>query len=253
MRQGMKKRIAMGLVVGALLAQAAAAEITVLSAGAIQPGLAAAAAAFEKQTGHAVKITYATAPQIAARVGGGETFDVVIAPPAVLDELANAGKLGDRLSVGRVGVGVAVRAGAPVPDISSAEALKRSLLAAESLVFNRASTGMYVETLLKNMGIYEQVEGKTTRYADGTAVHEHVLKGQGREMEFGAIPDILLHRDEGLRLVGPLPAEVQNYTTYAGGVSAAASDAEAVKALIRAIATPAIDEVLKGRGMERAS
>jgi len=250
MRQGMKKRIAMGLVVGALLAQAAAAEITVLSAGAIQPGLAAAAAAFEKQTGHAVKITYATAPQIAARVGGGETFDVVIAPPAVLDELANAGKLGDRLSVGRVGVGVAVRAGAPVPDISSAEALKRSLLAAESLVFNRASTGMYVETLLKNMGIYEQVEGKTTRYADGTAVHEHVLKGQGREMEFGAIPDILLHRDEGLRLVGPLPAEVQNYTSYAAAPMTAAPSAEVARTFVRFLGSAAAKALFTASGIE---
>jgi len=250
MRQGMKKRIAMGLVVGALLAQAAAAEITVLSAGAIQPGLAAAAAALEKQTGHAVKITYATAPQIAARVGGGETFDVVIAPPAVLDELANAGKLGDRLSVGRVGVGVAVRAGAPVPDISSAEALKRSLLAAESLVFNRASTGMYVETLLKNMGIYEQVEGKTTRYADGTAVHEHVLKGQGREMEFGAIPDILLHRDEGLRLVGPLPAEVQNYTYYAAAPMTAAPSAEVARTFVRFLGSAAAKALFTASGIE---
>ena len=250
MRQGMKKRIAMGLVVGALLAQAAAAEITVLSAGAIQPGLAAAAAAFEKQTGHAVKITYATAPQIAARVGGGETFDVVIAPPAVLDELANAGKLGDRLSVGRVGVGVAVRAGARVPDISSAEALKRSLLAAESLVFNRASTGMYVETLLKNMGIYEQVEGKTTRYADGTAVHEHVLKGQGREMEFGAIPDILLHRDEGLRLVGPLPAEVQNYTSYAAAPMTAAPSADAALVFVRFLGSAAAKALFTASGIE---
>ena len=250
MRQGMKKRIAMGLVVGALLAQAAAAEITVLSAGAIQPGLAAAAAAFEKQTGHAVKITYATAPQIAARVGGGETFDVVIAPPAVLDELANAGKLGDRLSVGRVGVGVAVRAGARVPDISSAEALKRSLLAAESLVFNRASTGMYVETLLKNMGIYEQVAGKTTRYADGTAVHEHVLKGQGREMEFGAIPDILLHRDEGLRLVGPLPAEVQNYTSYAAAPMTAAPSAEVARTFVRFLGSAAAKALFTASGIE---
>ena len=250
MRQGMKKRIAMGLVVGALLAQAAAAEITVLSAGAIQPGLAAAAAALEKQTGHAVKITYATAPQIAARVGGGETFDVVIAPPAVLDELANAGKLGDRLSVGRVGVGVAVRAGAPVPDISSAEALKRSLLAAESLVFNRASTGMYVETLLKNMGIYEQVEGKTTRYADGTAVHEHVLKGQGREMEFGAIPDILLHRDEGLRLVGPLPAEVQNYTSYTAAPMTAAANAEVARGFVLHLGSPASKALFAAAGIE---
>jgi len=248
----MKKRTAiLGLAAIALFAQAvAAAEITVLSAGAVQPGLAAAAAAFERQSGHTVKITYATAPQIAARAGGGETFDVVIAPPSVLDELAKAGKLGERVTVGRVGVGVAVRAGAPVPDISSAEALKQSLLSAESLVFNRASTGVYLETLFKNMGISEQIEGKITRYADGTAVHEHVLKGRGREIGFGAIPDILLHRDEGLRLVGPLPAEVQNYTSYAAAPMAAATSAEVARTFVRYLGSAAAKALFTAAGIE---
>jgi molybdate transport system substrate-binding protein len=247
----MKKRIAMGLVLGALLAQvAAAAEITVLSAGAIQPGLAAAAAVFEKQTGHAVKITYATAPQIAARAGGGEMFDVVIAPPAVLDDLAKVGKAGERVTVGRVGVGVAVRAGAPVPDISSAEALKRSVLSAESLVFNRASTGVYLDTLFKQMGISGQIEGKITRYADGTAVHEHVLKGRGREIGFGAIPDILLHRDEGLRLAGPLPAEVQNYTSYAAAPMTAAPSAEVARIFVRYLGSAAAKSLFTAAGIE---
>ena len=248
----MKKAMAiLGLALGALLAQAtAAAEITVASAGAIQPGLAAAAAAFERETGHAVKITYATAPQIAARVGGGEMFDVVIAPPAVLDELARAGKVGERVTVGRVGVGVSVRQGAPVPDISSAEALKRSLLAAESLVFNRASTGVYLDSLFKSMGIFEQVEGKITRYADGTAVHEHVLKGRGREIGFGAIPDILLHRGEGLRLVGPLPAEVQNYTSYAAAPMTAAPSAEVARNFVRYLGSAAAKSLFTAAGIE---
>ena len=240
-----------GLAAIAFLGQAAApTEITVLSAGAIQPGLAAAAAAFEKQTGHAVKITYATAPQIAARAGGGEIPDVVIAPPAVLDELAKAGKVGERVTVGRVGVGVSVRAGAPAPDISSAEALKRAVLAADSLVFNRASTGVYLDTLFKNMGIAEQIEGKITRYADGTAVHEHVLKGRGSEIGFGAIPDILLHRDEGLRLVGPLPAEVQNFTTYAAAPMTAATNAEEARAFVRYLGSAAAKTLFTAAGIE---
>ncbi len=229
---------------------AAAAEITVLSAGAIQPGLAAAAAAFERQTGHLVKITYATAPQIGARVGGGEAFDVVIAPPAVLEELAKAGKIGERVTLGRVGVGVSVRAGAPVPDISSADALKRSVLAAESLVFNRASTGVYLDTMFKNMGISEQIEGKITRYADGTAVHEHVLKGRGREIGFGAIPDILLHRDAGLRLVGPLPAEVQNYTTYTAAPMTAAASADVARTFVSYLGSAAARTLLTTAGIE---
>jgi molybdate transport system substrate-binding protein len=177
------------VIVAASLAQAAgAAEIKVLSAGAIEPGLKAAAGAFQKSTGHVVRITFNTAPEIRKRIAAGESQDVVIAPPAAIEEFSKAGKLTqERAELGRVGMGVAVRPGAPLPDISSADALRKSILEADSIVFNRASTGQYFEGLLKKMGIYEQVEKKTTRYPDGNSVMEHVLKGNGREIGFGPI------------------------------------------------------------------
>ena len=203
------------LISAGLASAACAADIQVLSAGAIEPGLKAAAAAFERQTGHVAKITFNTAPELKKRMEGNPAFDVVIAPPAVIGEFAAASKLAEtRANVGRVGMGVTVREGAPVPDISNAEALKRSVLDAESLVFNRASTGLYLEGLLKKMDVYAQVEGKTTRYPDGAAVMEHVIKGKGREIGFGAMTEILLYSGKGLKLVGPVPAEVQNYTSY---------------------------------------
>ena len=192
-----------------------AAEIAVLSAGAIEPGLKAAAAAFDKQTGHTTKITFNTAPELKKRMDSNPAFDVVIAPPAVVGEFAASGKLLEaRANVGRVGMGVTVRDGAPLPDMSSADAMKRAVLAADSLVFNRASTGLYLEGLLKKMDVYAQVEGKTTRYPDGAAVMEHVIKGKGNEIGFGAITEILLYQSKGLKFVGPVPAEVQNYTAY---------------------------------------
>ena len=191
------------------------ADIAVLSAGAIEPGIKAAAAAFEKQTGHTVKITFNTAPELRKRMEGNPAFDVVIAPPAVINDFAAANQLAAaRSPVGRVGMGVAVRNGAPVPDIASSDAVKRSVLAAESLVFNRASTGLYLEGLLKKMDVYSQIESKTTRYADGASVLEHVIKGKGREIGFGAMTEILLYTSKGLQLVGPLPADIQNYTSY---------------------------------------
>src|SRR2546422_4475233 len=101
-------KIATGLLLCAFAGSAMAAEIRVLSAGAVEPGLRAAAAAFKKQSGHDVKITFNTAPEIRKRIAGGEAFDVVIAPPAALDEFAGAGKISaDRVDVGRVGLGVA--------------------------------------------------------------------------------------------------------------------------------------------------
>jgi molybdate transport system substrate-binding protein len=216
-----------------------AAELQVLSAGAIEPGLKAAVAAFEKQTGHTVRITFNTAPELRKRMEGNPAFDVVIAPPAVINDFAGSGKLlPARGPVGRVGMGVTVRDGAPAPDISSADALKRAVLEAESLVFNRASTGLYLEGLLKKMDVYAQVEGKTTRYPDGAAVMEHVIKGKGREIGFGAITEILLYQGKGLRLVGPVPAEVQNYTSYTAAPLASGTQAALAQQLVVFLSGP---------------
>jgi molybdate transport system substrate-binding protein len=224
-----------GVTAGAVLAQiAVAAEITVLSGGAVEPGLNAAAAAFEKASAHSVKITYNTTPQMRKRVSAGDTFDVVIAPPAAIKDFAAAGKVEEGgVNVGRVGLGVVIRPGAPVPDISSAEAIKHTVLEAESIVFNRASSGLYFESLLKKMGIYEQVESKSARYATGAEVMEHTLKGKGREVGFGPITEILQYKEKGLRLVGPLPAEIQNYTSYVAVAMSAASNKAAAQELVR--------------------
>ena len=248
-------KIATGLLLCALwtltTGGAMAAEIRVLSAGAVEPGLRAAAAAFKKQSGHDVNIAFNTAPEIRKRIGGGEAFDVVIAPPAALEEFAGAGKLTvDRVALGRVGLGVAVRPGAAVPDISSSEALKRSVLQADSIVFNRASSGIYFENLLKKMEIYDKVQAKTTRYADGAAVMEHVLKGKGREIGFGPVTEILQHREKGLKLVGSLPPEVQNYTLYVGAVGASARDAAAARAVLAALAGARATAWMAGKGLE---
>ncbi len=248
-------KIATGLLLFALCTlttgSAMAAEIKVLSAGAVEPGLRAAAAAFQKQSGHDVHITFNTAPEIRKRIGAGEVFDVVIAPPAALDEFAGAGKVtADRANLGRVGLGVAVRPGAAVPDISSGDALKRSVLQAESIVFNRASSGIYLENLLKKLGVYEQVEARTTRYSDAAAVMEHVLKGKGREIGFGPVTEILQHREKGLKLVGPLPPEVQNYTSYSAAPMTAAVNAELARVLVRYLGSPESKALFAGAGID---
>jgi molybdate transport system substrate-binding protein len=132
-----------------------------------------------------------------------------------------------------VGLGVAVRPGAEVPDISSTEALKRALLAADSVVFNRASTGIYLENLLKKLGVYDSILSKITRYPDAGAVMEHLLKGKGKEIGFGPVTEILLHKDKGLKLVGPLPADIQNYTSYSAAPMSSAANADLARAFVR--------------------
>jgi len=236
------------------LSVAHAAELRVLSAGAVEPGLRPALTAFEKASGHTVQLSFATAPQIRERVAAGAAaFDVVIAPPAVLDELEAAARIANdrtqRVTIGRVGLGVAVRPGAPRPDIATPEAFKRALVEADSLVFNRASTGLYVETLLKRLGV--DAQGKSTRYPDGASVMVHVLHGQGREIGLGAITEILLVRDQGLQFVGPLPPELQNHTTYVAA-PVRADAAPAAHALLRHLASAPVQAMFADAGIEAA-
>ena len=147
---------------------------------------------------------------------GAVEIGLVIAPAAVLDALARAGAIGSaRVPVGKVGIGVAIRAGATAPDISSVETLKQELLSAESVVFNRASTGLYVETLLGKLGVADAVNAKATRYGDGASVMKHLLAGnKPREFGFAAITEIVLFKDQGLKLVGPLPASAEHHELH---------------------------------------
>ncbi|MBC7779241.1 MAG: substrate-binding domain-containing protein [Proteobacteria bacterium] len=214
---------------------AMSAEVQVLSAGAVEPGLVAAAAQFQRATGHTVKINYATAPVLRKKITDGEMPDVLIATSAVVKDFDAAGRFvaGSAAPVGRVGVGVTVRKGAPFPEIGSTDAMKRSLLAAESLVYNEASTGIYFAGLLDKLGIAADLKPKTRRYPNGEAVMEHVIHGKGAEIGVGAITEINLFIEKGLRYVGPLPADVQNYTSYAAAQMGGAKNAEAAQALVK--------------------
>jgi molybdate transport system substrate-binding protein len=248
----MNKRV-LSIVCGLLASTPAlAAEINLLSAGAVEPGVVAAAGEFRKETGTEVKIKFATAPAIQQRVGGGEAADVVIAPPAVIDELAKAGKLdgAGRAAVGRVGVGVVIRGDAAKPDVSSADALKRALLEADSVVYNKASTGLYLEKLFERIGVGAQVKAKETRYPDGAAVMEHVIHGKGKEIGFGAITEIRLFGDKGAQFVGPLPGDAQNYTSYAAAPTAAPANRDSAMAFVKFLSTPAARAAFLAKGVE---
>jgi molybdate transport system substrate-binding protein len=233
---------------GVLMGNAAAQDVTVLSAGAVEPGLVAALALYQKKAA----VTFNTAPQIRERIEKkGEKFDVVIVPPAVMDAFAEAGRVeAERVMLGRVGQGIAVRTGAPVPDISSVEALKRAMLGAESVVFNRATGGQYIESMLRKIGVYDQIESKTTRYASAAQVMDHLLKGKGREVGFAPMTEIMIYKDKGLRFVGPLPPEVQQYNAYVASPMRGAANAQAAAALVRFLGTPAAKAALAAGGVE---
>lgn len=190
--------------------------IEVLSAGAVKRGITAAADAFTQATSHAVRIDFATAPELRKRINRGEKADLLIAPPAVLDDLARAGKIpaGQHVMLGRVGVGVAVRSGAPVPQIATTDQLVQSIRDAEAIALNIASTGLYVEKLFERLGLAETIKGKASRFPTGAAAMEHVLQSTGATIGFGATTEIRRFGPQGLVFVGPLPDDIQNYTTY---------------------------------------
>jgi len=226
-------------------------EINILSAGAVEPGIEAAADAFREETGTAVKIKFATAPAIQQRIGTGEAADLVIAPPAVIDDLAGKGKLDGerRVAIGRVGIGVVVRDGVMKPDVSSMNALKRALETATGVVYNKASTGLYLDKLFERLGV--AVKSKETRYPDGAAVLEHIIKGRGNEIGFGAMTEISLYRDKGLQFVGPLPAGAQNYTSYAAAPTTAAANRAEAAAFVTFLGSAAAKQAFAAKGVEQ--
>jgi molybdate transport system substrate-binding protein len=236
-------RLFLGALAAACLvlgAPAGAAEIKVLAAGGMQPGLNAAAKVFREKTGIEARFTYEPPVDLGKRVAGGEAADIVVSSPPVVAERIKTGKVlpDGQMHLGRVGVGVVAREGAPLPDVSSTAALKASLIAAEAVVYNTASSGTYIDGMLKKIGVYDQIESKLVRLWDGTAVMHHLMEGKAREFGFGGITDILLYRERGLRLVGPLPAEIQNYANYSAAVIAVAPNPDAAKAFLGYLASP---------------
>jgi molybdate transport system substrate-binding protein len=260
-RGSLLRRAAVGMAFGLLslvgVLPAHAFELRVLSAGAVEPGIRPALAAFERASGHTTRIEFAGAPVLRTRVAGAPSADVVVLTQGIVDELAGQGTtLGPRAPIGRVGVGVAVRPGAAVPDIASTESLKAALTDADVVVFNRSSTGLYVERMLQQIGMADIVNAKAAREQDGAAVMKRLLVGTARrEFGFGATTEIVLFRDQGLKLVGPLPAALQNYTAYVAlpwpGLPAAdPARADAVAALIRHLQSPEMRALFAGAGIE---
>ncbi len=233
-------------------APAQAAEIKALSAGAVEPAIEAFAHQLKRDTGHDLKVLFNTAPQIAKRLASGEVFDILITTPAAMDAAIKEGKVvaEGRARVGRVGGGVHVRTSATVPNIATADALKQALLAADSVVYNTASTGLYLDTLFAKMGILEPIKAKSTRYPNGIGVLAHVINGQGNEIGFGAITEIKLYEGKGLKYVGPLPAEVQNYTTYDAAMMTGTTASNATREVLKAMAAPAAKAIFLKAGVE---
>ena len=221
---------------------ASTAEIKVLTAGAYKQVVLALVPAFEQQTGHKVSVDNGTAGELQKRIDGGEAFDVAVISPVVVDALIDKGR-----------VGVVVKEGAPKPDIGTVEAFKKAMLAAKSIAYidpkSGGTTGIYIEKLMDRLGIGEAVRAKA-KLKMGGYVADLVVSGEA-EIGLHQISEILPVK--GAVLVGPLPKEIQNITTYSAGLSTTTKNQDAAQALIKAFSSPDAAKLLKSKGMEPAT
>jgi molybdate transport system substrate-binding protein len=248
------RTISITAVLVSLTGMAAAADIRLLSVGAVQNAVRPLAADFSKDTGHKIVFTVGSPAVVAQKIKDGEIFDAVIVSEPAMDRLDKEGIVNpeSRVRLANTGIGVAVRAGAPAPNLATPDAFKQALLAAKSVAYidpaSGGSSGIYVAGLLDKLGVADQVKPKT-KLKHGGYVADLIVAGEA-ELGIHQISEIVPVKE--VTLVGPLPAEIQNYTVYAAGLGTSAKDVEAAKALIKALTGPAAADVLKSRGMEPA-
>ena len=228
-------------------------EIKVLCTHAFMEAMTQVGAQFEEQTGHKLAITYGTTGNIVKRLTGGETADLVIATAPAVENLVKSGKIieGSNLSIASTGIGVAVRAGTPKPDVSSVEAFKSSLLAAKSVAYSDpadgAASGIHFAKVLQRLGIADQMKPKSKLVGGGGNVGEVAAKG---EAEIAVQMTSELLPVAGITYVGPLPGELQDMTVFAAGISANATQRDAAKTLIDFLSSPGVEPKLKATGLE---
>jgi molybdate transport system substrate-binding protein len=235
-----------------LLAQsgvAKAAEVNVMAGGALAGVIGELGPQFERTTGHKLVMQYGLSRTFKRQIEAGEAFDLVILSLDTMDDLAKQSKIaaGPRAEIARAGVGVAVRTGAPKPDINSVDAFRRSLLNAKSISYApRTETGEHLAKVFERLGIAEEMKSRTKPQQAPDRIAQAVADG---DAELGLqVTSFLLVR--GVELVGKIPAELQNYLVFEGAVGVAARQPEAAKALIKHLTSPEAAPVFKAKGWE---
>jgi len=236
------------LVLGYTMA-ASAEEITVLASNAVKAAVVELAPQFEKETGHRLAFTWGASNLLVKQIEDGKSFDVVIVSPALIKNLIQQGKVveGSAVDLARIGIGVAVKQGAPKPDISTVQAFKEMLLNAKAIAYTGAGlSGRQFVSIVDKLGIGEQVRAKSKTIPEGAAA-ELVAKGEA-DTAIQLIPE--LASVSGIEIVGPLPPDIQTYIVLTGGVGTNAKDKAAAQAFIKYLTTPAAISVIKAKRME---
>jgi molybdate transport system substrate-binding protein len=233
---------AMGMAIAA-----SAAEVKLIASVAVKEIITEVVPAFEKDTGHKVTMIWAGTEAITKRISDGEVIDIVVIAASNIDKLIADGKLaGSRVDVAKSGIGVAVRTGLPKPDISSGEAVKNAVLNAKAVAYSAGPSGFYLAELFKKMGISDQIKEKVKQTPSGVQVADILERGEA-DLGFQQVSELLHHK--GIQYLGPLPADIQNFTMFSAGVHTSASDPAAARALLKHLTAPEAGTIIKKVGM----
>ncbi len=231
---------------------ASAVEIKVISSNALKTTLEQLAPEFEKTTQHKLAFTWGAAVPLKAEIEKGATFDVAVLTTAAVDDLIRQGKLlaATRMALANSGAGVAVRKGAPKPDISTVDAFKNALLSAKSVAYvEQGGTGIYLKALLQRLGVADALKDKLKLLPPENPAANAVANGEA-EIGMTQISEILPYT--GAELVGPFPKEIQLTTSFAAAVGTSAQQRDAANALIKFLTAPSAAPVLKAKGLDPA-
>jgi molybdate transport system substrate-binding protein len=229
--------------------------LKVLSAGAVKSGVDSVAREFERATGTKVAIEFITAPELRKRVVAGEAADVVIAPPAAMDEFQKLGRIAPdtRGFVGRSRMGVVVHADAAAPDVSNTAAFRRAMAAASTVIYNQASSGIYSAKLMEKLGLDKELGPRVVVVDTGGAIMKSVAERGPGAVGLAQISEVMVMIAKGcqVKLAAPLPDEIQNVTSYDAAATSGSKAPDAARALARSLASDAAKKVFAATGISQ--
>jgi molybdate transport system substrate-binding protein len=239
------------LCAGAAIAclEATAADLRLLAPNAAKESVSEAVKTFERSSGNKVIVSWAGTEAITKRITEGEVVDIVVNAAQNIDRLTTEGKLsqGSRTDFARSSIGVAVAPSTPRPDVSSIEGLKSALLGAKSIAISSGTSGRYLSDLFSRLGVGEQIKAKVKQPPSGAQIGDMLAAGEA-ELGFQQVSELL--HVKGIQFLGPIPAEIQNYTIYSGASHSQAPQPEAARAFLRVLRQPETAAVVRKSGME---
>src|SRR5882762_4974590 len=228
------------------------AELLVVVSDGMKPSVEELVPQIEHSIGRKLAVQFNSSKALREKIQSGEPFDAAILTSDIIDDLIKQGKIaeGTRADIARTGMGVGVRAGAPKPDVSTPEALKRTLLSAKSISFNPSgASAPHVYDIFQRLGIAENVKSKLMLKENAEPGRPQMDVADGKaDLVITLIPEIKFFK--GVELAGPVPADLQSYISFAGGVATNSHNADAAKALIKFITSPAAAPILKAKALE---